>query len=178
MVLIETLTSERIYLRTLTNSEANEQYRSWLCDPEVNRFLATKSATIQELCDYIKQKNEQSDALFYGIFWRASDEFIGTIKLEPINISEHKAVIAIMVGDKNYWGKGVAGEAMGLLMNYAFTELGILEMELGVIGQNVSAIRAYEKLGFKEVKREIGKVRYEDEVLDQVTMRLFLGKNI
>jgi len=60
------LAGPRIYLRTLGLEDATEKYCRWLNDPEVNRFLDTKSATMQEVGDYIVSKNSKTDALFLG----------------------------------------------------------------------------------------------------------------
>jgi RimJ/RimL family protein N-acetyltransferase len=151
---------------------ATAEYCGWLNDPEVNRYLATKSATLDELKSYIKQKEEQKDALFFGIFNNDNDEHIGTIKLEPIDLEKNMATIAIMIGNKDYWGRGIAGEAMKLLIEYCFNDLKLNEVNLGVIGQNHSAIKAYLKLGFKEVKREYNKINQDGKLFDQVTMVL------
>lgn len=160
----------RLYLRGLTTGDATSVYASWLNDPEVNQYLATKSATILELQDYIETKNKQTDALFYGIFIKESDTWIGTIKLEPIDLPNHRAVIAIMLGNKNFWGQGYGPEAMQSLMEYGRARYGITEYELGVRAQNESAIRSYTKSGFVEVKRELGAIKSGDKVYDQVTM--------
>ncbi len=170
MILKENIIGERIYLRALDQQDASDDYASWLNDPEVNKFLATKSATKESLADYIQKKNEQSDALFLGIIIKAGDKHIGTIKLEPIDSKLGKTVIAIMVGDKANWGKGYGGEAMEILMEYAKNNLNIDTVELGVVAQNVTAMNAYAKLGFIEVNREYGTVHYDNNDYDQVTM--------
>lgn len=166
------LDGDRIYARTLEVADATERYASWLNDPEVNRFLATKGATVGELREYIAKKITRPDALYFGIFLNENDLHIGTVKLEPIDLIGKKATIAIMIGDKSYWGRGLAGEAMTLLIRYCFDTLGIEEMHLGVVAKNIAAIRSYEKLGFREVKRDLASVTYGDEIHDQVWMTL------
>lgn len=164
---------ERVSLRVMDECDATERYASWLNDPDVNRFLATKSATVAELRDYIARKNRQTDTLYFGIFLQANDfPHIGTIKLEPIDLIEKKATIAVMIGDKSFWGKGLAPEAMKILIEYCFQTLGIEEINLGVVAKNIAAIRSYEKLGFREIKRDLAYVTYDDEVHDQVWMEL------
>ena len=172
MIFTGKLIGERIYLRSLTADDATQTYANWLCDPQVNRFLATKQATQDELRAYIDKKNSQSDTYFFGIFLSGSDQHIGTIKLEPIDLTNRVATIAVMIGDKTCWGKGYNPEAMRLLINFCFQELGLVEMNLGVRGQHLAAIRSYEKLGFREVKRELNAIRDGDMLLDQVTMVL------
>ena len=165
---------DRIYLRALETADATEEYVGWLNDPEVNRFLVTKSSTIDELRAYIAKKSGQSDILFLGIFLKDGDKHIGTITLRGIDLVNGKATIAMMIGNKNYWGKGLIGEAMRLLIDYSFWELGLKEINLGVVTQNVSAVRAYEKMGFIEVERRMN-VKYGDESYDEIIMALKCG---
>lgn len=165
------LDGERIYLRMLETGDATEEYCGWLNDPEVNRFLVTKSSTIEGLRDYITKKSMQPDVLFSGIFLKENDKHIGTMTLRGIDFGSGKATIAMMIGDKNYWGKGLIGEAMRLLISYSFEKLGLKEINLGVVSQNVSAIRAYEKMGFVETGRKLG-VKYGDEKYDEIIMAL------
>lgn len=162
---------DRIYLRTLEVIDATEEYCSWLNDLEINRFLATKSTTTAELRSYILKKNAQPDTLFLGIFFKDGDLHIGTITLRSIDLTAGKATIAMMIGNKNYWGKGLIGEAMRLLIDYCFKELDLKEIDLGVVAQNVSAIRAYEKIGFVETGRKLG-VDYGKEKYDEIIMAL------
>lgn len=161
---------ERVTLRVMDERDATAQYAGWLNDPEVNRFLATKSATVPELQTYIDAKHKQTDALFFGVYLKTDGTHIGTVKLEPIELEKKRATIAVMIGEKEYWGKGYAGEAMKILMDWCFGELGCDEVNLGVIAKNEAAIRAYEKIGFTETKRDLKYVTYGDELHDQVWM--------
>ena len=164
------LDGERIYLRPMTEADATPLYASWLNDPEVNKYLATKSATVEELREYVADKNAKDDALLLGIFLKDGDRHVGTSKLEPLE--KEKATIGVLIGEKSEWGKGYAGEAMRLLIDYCFKDLGLVEVTLGVLAQNEAAIKAYEKLGFKETGRQVGAVHYPNGVFDQVTMVL------
>ncbi|MEK7655919.1 MAG: GNAT family N-acetyltransferase [Patescibacteria group bacterium] len=164
------LNGNRIYLRTLTEQDATQRYASWLNDAEVNSFLATKSATVNELQEYIAKKNQQFDAILCGIFLKDNDLSIGTVKFEPIDLDSRRARIAVMIGDKTFWGQGFAGEAMELLMKYGFDKLRLTEIDLGVIDKNEAAIRTYHKLGFQEIKRDLKVVEYDGILYDQVWM--------
>src|SRR3990167_7327418 len=100
------ISGKNSYLRKLTQDDATQAYCDWLNDPEVNAYLETKQATIESIQKFIKEKNESPMALLLGIFWRETDLHIGNVKLEPI--INNLADIGILVGDKSYWGKGVA----------------------------------------------------------------------
>lgn len=150
MVLSVPIKGRRIYLRMLTEEDATDRYARWLNDPEVHRFLDTKKATIAELQEYIANKNENPNALLCGIFLN-SGEYIGTIKLEPVDSPNGESAIAVMVGEKRYWGGGYGSEAMRLLIGYAVDTLGISAVYLGVSSENRKAVLAYEMLGFRLV---------------------------
>ena len=158
----------RLMIRTLTSEDATEKYVGWLNDPEVNRFLATKNATMSSVREYINARNEQSNCLFFGIFLRG--DHIGTIKLEPIDLKKKTATIAIMLGDKRTWGHGYGSEALRILIRYGFDALKLHDINLGVISENHAAIRSYEKVGFRETHRTTKSIRYGDNVYDHVTM--------
>lgn len=166
-----TLPGPRITLRIMEDADASERYASWLNDPEVNRYLGTKHATVEELRAYIAEKDRADNALFFGIFLR-DGTLIGTIKLEPIDLAAKQATIAVMVGDKAQWGKGFGNEAMQLLIEWCFSTLGLEEIILGVVGTHFPAIRSYEKLGFREFTRDIDALHYGDEIHDRVWMHL------
>ncbi len=178
MILAELKTSKqklvgaRVYLRALDANDATERYVSWLSDPKVNRFLATKRSTVVEQRQYITAKNGKDDCILLGIFLPEDDRMVGTVKLEYIDTAKGTADIAIMLGDRSVAGQGLGGEAMRILIDYAFGELGLREITLGVIAQHTGAVRAYEKLGFTETGRKHGAVTYNGETFDHLTMRL------
>jgi len=75
---------KRIYLRELKEEDATQEYCDWLNDPPVNKYLEIKKATIKELKKYIREKKENENCVFLGIFIKDIDKHIGNIKLEPI----------------------------------------------------------------------------------------------
>jgi ribosomal-protein-alanine N-acetyltransferase len=164
--------SERLEVRPMTIHEATPTYASWLNDKEVNRYLATKGSTVEELRHYITKKSAQTDCEFYGIFLHPEGRHIGTIKLEPIERVQGYAQIGILIGDKQEWGKGYGSEAMRLIIDYCFKTLRLGEVKLGVIGENEAALQLYKKLGFVEVARKPQSVHYPNGVFDQVEMSL------
>ena len=84
----------------------------------------------------------------------ADDVYVGNIYLTDIN--EVSAHYHIFIGDKNYWGKGVAKQASLLILKYAFEELKLKSVILRVRKDNISAYNLYKKLGFKEIEDKDG----------------------
>lgn len=150
------IVGERIYLRELNIDDATIEYCDWLNNPEVNKYLETREITVPELQMYIQKQIDDSKSFFAGIFDNKNNFHIGNIKLEPIDFETKRAIFGLLIGEKSYWGKGIATEATKLIVKYAFEQLSLEEIELGVILDNKAAIRVYEKVGFKiiEVKEK------------------------
>ena len=146
-------------------------YAEWLNDAEVNRYLETRSVTLDELQTYIGEKHRSPKALLLGIFWNEDGSHIGNIKLEPIDFEESDAVIGMLIGDKRHWGKGVATEAVGLVCTLAFDVLHLRTLTLGVIPENTPAIRVYEKCGFRHVRTEPRALDHGGVLHDRIVMR-------
>ena len=140
---------ERIYLRPLKEEDASEDYCSWINNMEVNKYIDSKETTIEELKKYINKRWYDPNCLFLGIFLKNKDIHIGNIKLEPIDYEKRKATLGILIGEKEYWNKGYATETLKTLTSYAFNNLRLNEINLGVYKENIGAIKAYEKTGFK-----------------------------
>lgn len=60
----------------------------------------------------------------------------------------------IFIGEKDYWGKGVAEEASRQILKYGFEERGLTYVYLHVRKDNVRAVRLYNKLGFVPIENE------------------------
>jgi ribosomal-protein-alanine N-acetyltransferase len=142
------ISGDNIFLRELNENDVSERYCEWLNDPEVTKYMVTRKTTMDELKQYIKKNRENKHCLFFGIFLKDTNQHIGNIKLEPINIKEKQAILGIMIGEKNCWKRGLGTEAVKLLINFAFTTLLLDKIELGVISEYKPAIRSFEKAGF------------------------------
>lgn len=162
---------EQVYLRPLETHDATERYCHWLNDPEVNKYLETRQATIAELQAYITEKRAKDDCLFLGIFLKETDQHIGNVKLEPIDLQKKIATVGILIGEKEHWGKGIATEVTNLISDYAFQNLQLHEVNLGVLAANKPAIRVYEKCGFYTYQVDPASMNHDGVIYDQVWMK-------
>lgn len=161
---------KRIYLKKLDEKNATQKYCGWLNDPEINKYLETREATVEDLRRYIKDKNENPNCLFLGIFFKENKKHIGNIKLEPIDFDNKKATLGILIGEKEYWGKGIGTEAVKLLVDWTFDNLRLEEVNLGVISENKAAIKVYTKAGFHIDRIEKRSIKHKGELHDKVIM--------
>jgi len=150
----EKITGEKVYLRELTVDDVSAEYCSWLNDPEVHKYLQTRKTTLGGLRTYVKKQMNDPNSLFFGVFDKKTDLHIGNVKLEPFDWEKKTTTFGLLIGNKDYWGKGIGTEVTQLIINFAFDRLGLDEVKLGVDARNKAAIRIYEKAGFEVIGRK------------------------
>ncbi len=89
-----------------------------------------------------------------GIYTK-SGEHIGNVKFDPVSNEMKCAVMGILIGSADFRGQGVAAEAILGGAEYLREHFDIETIELGVEIENQSAIRSYEKMGFRMVEKGI-----------------------
>jgi RimJ/RimL family protein N-acetyltransferase len=75
-----------------------------------------------------------------------------------------------MIGEKKYWGKGYGQEACKSLLKYAFNNLNLNKVILGVYENHKPAIRAYQKIGFKIEGRIENLLNFEGKYVNKIIM--------
>jgi len=78
----------------------------------------------------------------------ADDKLIGFMGLW-VDLIHSEAWVGIGIGEREYWGKGYGTDAMKLCLQFAFMELGMQRVSLGLHEYNTRALKSYEKAGFK-----------------------------
>ena len=148
------INTERFQLRTLTVKDATDKYLSWFNESlKFSKYIsfAQKKVNIGDLIQYIENRENREDVLFLAIFTDDS-QHIGNIKYEPINFENRSATMGILIGEKEWRGKGVASEVIKRSSEYLKENFGIKNINLGVDKNNIPAITAYKKMQFKVVK--------------------------
>ena len=143
---------DRICLRLMQESDCLGPYLDWLKDSSINQFLESRFSKYDQvsLKDYMRDLAQRKDVLQFAIVVKLEDVHIGNIKLGPINQNHKYAAIGIMIGVKEYWGRGYASEAIRLLSNYAFNELGLNKLTAACYANNRGSIKAFKKAGFRQ----------------------------
>jgi RimJ/RimL family protein N-acetyltransferase len=145
------LRGSRIYLRPLERSDLNETYLGWLNDHEVTKYLevGTFPNTMQDLEKFYQGVTGSRSDVILAVVDGKSHRHIGNVKLGPINWVHRRATFGIMIGEKEFWGRGIGTEATRLMVEYGFLRLNLNRINLGVLATHQSAIRCYEAVGFK-----------------------------
>lgn len=136
----------KIELRKVT-IEDQKQFAKWWRNPDL---IALTSGNYEPIDDSEIQKSVISMGK-NDLHWmiKADGQTVGHINLEKID--NKKAELQIVIGEKEYWGKGVAQEATRKLFEIA-KNLGFRTLYIEVRPTNYRAIGFYKKIGFTKIK--------------------------
>ncbi len=137
-----------------------KKINEWRNDPELIACLGAPYRFINEDVDsawYEKYMHSRNNSVRCVIVNSENDEeILGLISLLDINYINRSAELHIMIGGAQNRGRGIGTFAVESMVEHAFNNLNLRRIELGVLENNIPAIKLYEKTGFiKEgVKRK------------------------
>ncbi len=113
-MLVQSFDTERFIVRVIDqHHDSLNNYLTWMTDIKSNLFIdgVRSNFTVDELKQYISEKNSSEDSVLLGIYEKISGDHIGNIKLEPI-IKKSMACLGILIGEVNMRGKLVGFEVI------------------------------------------------------------------
>ena len=141
-----------LIVKNLLVEDVTKDYADWLNDPQVNQNLSIDSHQTKESCiEYVESFENRNDSLLLGLFIKGPNLHIGNISISMIDIPNRSAWIGISIGRKEYWGKGLAKEALISTVTYLFNNSILHSINAGVTVDNLSSINLFFKSGFKIV---------------------------
>jgi len=138
-----------ILIRPLKLRDINKNYISWFSDIKVTEYLKARNIFIKDSETYLKQGIKDCSYYIYAICDKSSKAHIGNIKIGPIRRLDGISDLVTLIGDKSYWGKGIASKAIKMIIQNAFYEGGIRKFSASIDSNNVASLKAYQKAGFK-----------------------------
>ena len=125
----------------------------WFNNPKVRHYSRNLwPNTLEEVKKWFEPlpDKQMREWVVFTVYHKEAKQPIGNIGFNHINWVSRNANIFLTIGEPEYWGKGIAGEASKLLINYGFTELNLHKIFAGVFTPNTRSLRAAEKLGFEK----------------------------
>ncbi len=125
-----------------------QRVASWLSDPETNRWLLNwRGRTVRAQLIRIMVVNPKN-RLFIVEF---DNNPVGLVGLGELNQCQKTADVWYLLGERQYLGKGIITQAVGKLVEYAFTELGLRMLTAQTLEDNLASRRILEKNLFTHV---------------------------
>jgi diamine N-acetyltransferase len=129
-------------------------YHRWHNDVATLRtYVIPLPSTLEQEEALYAELTGASDNAFFTIYERLSWRTVGTTYLTDIDHRHRSAEFGVLIGEASCRGKGYGTETASLMLDFAFTALGLHNVMLTVYAFNLSGRRAYEKVGFREVGR-------------------------
>ena len=162
-----------VFLRYIQLSDVNDVYLSWLNDDKVMKGIVSSGYDLTNLKSYVKAKIANKNTHFFAIITKSNNLHIGNIKLDFHDSKSNLSELGILIGNKNYWGKGIAKEACNLVLDFGFRKLNLRKIFLAVFENNIPAIKLYKSLGFKTEGKLIKHVSVDGVLYDKYLMGIF-----
>ena len=141
-----------VTIRPLKEEDAYTSVK-WRNDPEVFKYTGNTydhEITIDNELEWIRKVIANKENFRCAIL--ADGVYVGNIYLD--NINTNQGHYHIFIGNREYWGKGVAKKASYLIIQHAFTNTVVKEISLRVKKENVCAYNLYKTLGFQETQED------------------------
>jgi RimJ/RimL family protein N-acetyltransferase len=147
---VPTIETARLRLRPLVEDDIPDWARLIYADPEVTRYLPGPDVTPLERTERLYRYFSDHWPLHgYGVWAvtdRATGNFLGQAGLNHIaDLNETELDYALA---KDSWGRGLASEAAGGVVRYAFETAGLTRLIGFVIPENIASRRVLERIGF------------------------------
>jgi len=150
----------------------NPTYFTWLRNYEVVRTINCLNyicpISFDEVKEYYENLIKSKNDMFFAIYFRENDKFIGTIRVNRINWYTRIANIGILIGEQDYWGKGVATDSIFVIAEYLFRILGMRKLVGNYMEINPGMGKVFNKLGFKVEGKFRKADSFEGEYIDHI----------
>lgn len=151
------LTVETTVLRRPEPKDVDALY-SYKNDPSVAGLLGGFSLGYAkaDMTNWVEYHRTCTNEALWVIADGNDDRCLGHVGLYNIDHRVSAAEFAIMLGDKNSWGKGLGTTITREVVRYGFDWLKLNRIELSVLTTNPRAMHIYSSIGFNQegVKRQ------------------------
>lgn len=142
-----------IYLRSLEVADGPLIYK-WRMDPEITDLLSGPSffASREKEQRWVEDKvSNTTGQLYLAICLRETDAMIGYTSLNNIDFRNRKTEWGgTIIGEKQFWGKGIAKAAASLMLRYVFEELGMNRCYAYCLEEHEVTRRLFKSLRFSQ----------------------------
>jgi RimJ/RimL family protein N-acetyltransferase len=152
-------------LAPLLNRWDRDSLRIRLLDSDPSIIFSAKARK-----EWIEKQIEKETYFGFSIRTLADDRVVGEIGLGGLRWNCGDTFVGIGLGDRADWNKGYGTDAMRAILRYAFLELNLHRVTLGVFEYNPRAMRAYEKAGFRVEGRIRGELNRDGRRWDSILM--------
>lgn len=146
------ISGRKVVLRDKRLSDARSDYK-WKKDPELAYLDAAPQLSgsfAQFLLNYTSDLHLSRPTGRQFAIETPEGKHIGNCGFYDISHTRGEAELGIIIGDRDYWGKGYGSDAVNTLVDYIFRETKINRIYLKTLTDNFRAQRCFAKCGFSQ----------------------------
>ncbi|WP_339839659.1 GNAT family N-acetyltransferase [uncultured Flavobacterium sp.] len=168
------LTSERLRLRRLTDSDVNAVFEL-RSNPKTMKYIPRPLATTtDEALLHIKTINYNIDAntdINWAVTEKDNDKCIGIMGFFRTQPENYRTELGYMILPEHH-NKGYVTEAVKTILNYAFNELDFNSIKATIDPENIASEKVLQKNGFIKEGHLIENFFYNGQFIDSVIYSL------
>lgn len=144
------------YLRGLKEDDLSGRWYQWFNDPDINRFQNKGyfPNTPQAQKDYFEEIQENNQNIVLAIIDDTSDLHVGNVGLHSINWIHRSALLGIVIGEKEFMGRGWGKQAWAAVSGYAFEILNLHKVCATVFEGNDRSMKCALAAGYQVEGRQ------------------------
>ncbi len=147
---IPMICTERLILRRIKKSDLTD-VNEYSRDPRVSEYLLwyphTSVATTRRYLKSVDKKYKTGEFYTWGIEYKG--KLIGTVGFNCFSLEHGTAEVGYVLS-ADYWGRGIATEALSRIVEYAFEHLALNRLEIKYINENSASLAVALHCGFKK----------------------------
>lgn len=146
------LESERLLLRQMSPDDFNEVFEirsNPVLMKYIPRPMLKKKEEALELISTINNKIIENEGINWAITLKPNNKLLGYIGHYKIKWDHFRSEIGYMILPEAQ-GKGIVSEAIAMIVQYGFHEMGMHSIEAIIDPENTASAKVLEKNGFKK----------------------------
>jgi len=149
---LPTLQGQRVKIRWLKDADLPALFKIF-SNSEVTRYWSSpplqQRDDAEQLLGDIRSLFRSRTLFQWGVARLEDDAVIGTCTLARLDAQHRVAEVGFALA-RDCWGRGSMKEALTLMIDFAFSGLGLRRLEADVDPRNTASLRLLERFGFKQ----------------------------
>ncbi len=169
-----TLETKRLTLTAFADAHLTERYVAWLNDPEVVRYSEQRHRrhTLDSCRDFVRSFADGPSHLWAIVAKDRALGHIGNIN-SAVDAPNRTADVAILIGDRKAWGRGLGAEAWGAVVDFLLGAGGMRKVTAGAMAANAAMVKIMRNAGMTEEGRRRGQFLLDGRPVDVVLTARF-----
>ena len=165
------IAGDGMHLRALRAGDLDGPWHTWLNDAEVTYFQDKGyfPSSREQQAEYFRRVSTSGTDLVLAIVDAASGRHVGNVGLHEITPIHRTAVLGIVIGEKEFWGRGFGRQAWALMTRHGFAVLNLNKIAASIMVGNERSLKAARASGY-EVEGTQREQIYKDGAYRDMTL--------